>query len=89
MENSFNDVQNVSKRPAAEDLAGVVVGGRFRLERTLHVGKQESGGNFGVGYVATDLQDGNKRFVKLSTFESACTRYTNCVKFLNGPNSRS
>ena len=68
MENEFNDVQRVEKRPAAEDLAGITINGRFRLERRLHLGKQESGGNFGVGYVATDLHDGNQRFVKIVDF---------------------
>jgi len=68
MENKFNDVQNVVKRPAADDLAGIVISQRYRLERLLHIGKQESGGNFGVGYIATDLQDGNQRFVKVVDF---------------------
>lgn len=68
METEFNDVQHVIKRPAAEDLAGIVISERFRLERRLHIGKQESGGNFGVGYIATDLRDGNERFVKVVDF---------------------
>lgn len=68
MEDKFKDVQNVEKRPAAEELDGIVISERFRLDRKLHVGKQESGGNFGVGYVATDLQDGKKRFVKVVDF---------------------
>ena len=68
MENQFNDVQNVVKRPAAEDLAGIIISNRFRLERRLHIGKQESGGNFGVGYIATDLNNGDRRFVKVVDF---------------------
>lgn len=64
----FNDVQTVEKRPAAEDLAGVVISQRFRLERRLHISKQKSGGNFGVGYIATDLQAGHQRFVKVVDF---------------------
>lgn len=68
MEDGFNDVQNVAKRPTAEDLAGIVISERFSLERRLHTGKQESGGNFGVGYIATDLKDGTQRFVKVVDF---------------------
>jgi len=66
----FNDVQQVAEVPKADELAGVTIAGRWRLEEKFHVGQQESGGNFGVGYKATDLQDNMPRFVKVVDFRS-------------------
>lgn len=66
----FNDVQQVTEVPKADALVGVTIAGRWRLDAKFHVGKQESGGNFGVGYTATDLQDGVQRFVKVVDFRS-------------------
>lgn len=66
----FNDVQQASEVPKADALVGLTIAGRWRLDEKFHVGKQESGGNFGVGYTATDLQDGATRFVKVVDFRS-------------------
>lgn len=66
----FNDVQQVTQVPKADALVGVTIARRWRLDEKFHVGKQESGGNFGVGYTATDLQDGLQRFVKVVDFRS-------------------
>lgn len=66
----FNDIQQVAQIPKADALVGVTIAGRWRLDEKFHVGKQESGGNFGVGYTATDLQDGLRRFVKIVDFRS-------------------
>lgn len=69
----FNDIQQVAEIPKAVALAGVTIAGRWLLNEKFHVGQQESGGNFGVGYTATDLQDGARRFVKVVDFRSRMT----------------
>ncbi|QVQ24727.1 protein kinase family protein [Achromobacter deleyi] len=66
----FNDVQDVAEVPKADALVGVTIAGRWKLEEKFHEGKQESGGNFGVGYSALDLQDQIRRFVKVVDFRS-------------------
>lgn len=66
----FNDVQQVADVPKADALVGITINGRWRLEAKFHEGKQESGGNFGVGYTALDLQDQVRRFVKVVDFRS-------------------
>lgn len=66
----FNDVQEVAEVPKADALVGVTIAGRWRLEEKFHEGKQESGGNFGVGYTALDIQDQVRRFVKVVDFRS-------------------
>lgn len=66
----FNDVQLVDQLPKADALVGVTIAGRWQIDEKFHVGKQESGGNFGVGYKATDLQNGVARFVKVVDFRS-------------------
>ncbi|MEY3379868.1 MAG: hypothetical protein RL468_466 [Pseudomonadota bacterium] len=66
----FNDIQQVAEIPKADALVGVNIAGRWRLDEKFHEGKQESGGNFGIGYTATDLDDGSRRFVKVVDFRS-------------------
>ena len=67
--NGFTDVHEVEVRPQAEGLIGVVIYQRWRLERLLHAKPPETGGNFGVGYVATDLLEGDERFVKVIDYQ--------------------
>ena len=67
--NGFTDVHEVEVRPQAEGLIGVVIYQRWRLERLLHAKPPETGSNFGVGYVATDLLEGDERFVKVIDYQ--------------------
>lgn len=69
----FTDVQEVQRLPGARELVGITISGRWELLRPLHDGPQESGGNFGVGYVARDRQDDIDRFVKVVDFRSRLT----------------
>ncbi len=69
-DDGFNDVQEVQKLPTVRELAGFTVMGQWELTGLLHDGPQESGGNFGVGYVAVDKASGLKRFVKAVDFRS-------------------
>jgi eukaryotic-like serine/threonine-protein kinase len=69
----FKDVQVVATLPKAKDLSGITILNRWELIRLLHEGPQESGGNFGVGYVARDKKDGVERFVKIVDYMSRMT----------------
>jgi serine/threonine protein kinase len=69
-DDGFRDVQSVEKLPTVRDLAGVTVLNRWEIRRLLHDGPQESGGNFGVGYVAYDKKDGVERFFKVVYYMS-------------------
>lgn len=79
----FRDIHEVPSFPGVKDLAGVVLQGRWELLRLLHTGPQESGGNFGVGYVARDLKDGVERFVKVVDFRSRLTDLSQLAALLN------
>jgi serine/threonine protein kinase len=65
----FTDVHEVESRPEAEGLVGLVVSNRWRLERLMHISLPETGGNFGVGYVARDMDVGLERFVKVVDYQ--------------------
>ena len=56
--------------PTATELVGVTLAQRWELLRLLHASPPPSGGNFGVGYVALDRQDGIECFVKIIDFRS-------------------
>lgn len=66
----FNSIHDVQQVPSVKDLVGTTVDGRWLLQELFHAGPQESGGNFGVGYIAQDFKDNKRRFVKVIDFRS-------------------
>lgn len=66
----FLETFEVEAIPTAKELAGLEICGRWTFLKLLHDGPQESGGNFGVGYVASDRQDGVERFIKVVDYRS-------------------
>ena len=51
--------------PPAPSLTGFAIGERWQVLRLLHETPQETGGNFGVGYIVQDHVEKTECFLKL------------------------
>jgi serine/threonine protein kinase len=66
---NFSAVFETEKFPAANELIGITLCDRWEIKKLLHDGPQESGGNFGVGYIVYDLQEKQERFLKVVDYQ--------------------
>ena len=58
-------------------------GGQWEIKRLLHTGPQQSGGNFGVGYVVYDERNKLERFLKVVDFRKRLSDPSKLAQLLN------
>lgn len=82
-DNGFTHVEFIDEFPNATALTGLVLCNRWKINRLLHEGKQESGGNFGVGYIALDLNSNKECFLKVVDFRTRLSNIDQLSALLN------
>ena len=79
----FTEVFEVDTFPSATGLVGYKLGGQWEIKRLLHTGPQQSGGNFGVGYVVYDERNKLERFLKVVDFRKRLSDPSKLAQLLN------
>jgi hypothetical protein len=78
----FSATFDVDKYPAANELVGITLCDRWEVRNLLHAGQQETGGNFGVGYVVYDLVDKQDRFLKVVDYRARMRHISQLAQLL-------
>lgn len=79
----FSATFEVDVFPSASELAGITLCGRWELRKLLHEGPQESGGNFGVGYVVYDVTEKQECFLKVVDYRKRMRQISQLAQLLN------
>lgn len=80
--NDFSATFEVEKFPSASDLTGITLCERWELRSLLHQSPQESGGNFGVGYIVYDLNEKQERFLKVVDYRKRMRQISQLTQLL-------
>ena len=79
----ISEIFEVDTFPNASSLAGLMLGGRWQIQKLLHESPQASGGNFGVGYVVCDSVTKQERFLKVVDYRKNIRDVSELARLLN------
>lgn len=83
IQEKFSEVYEVDVFPSASELAGMTLCERWEVKKLLHESPQESGGNFGVGYVVFDPVLKTERFLKVVDYRKRIRDISQLTQLLN------
>ena len=82
----FSQHFDVQVFPGASELKGLILCDRWEIRNLLHESPQESGGNFGVGYVVFDKVRKLERFLKVVDYRKHMRHASQLAALINEAN---